>query len=192
MTSATITYNDGAVYLECDGNPLVIKISYEGKISAESALPSGFIIQEKNNVMLIIRMVDVQFPEHLFNYVGSFKIKRADLYNKEMRITANFKTNTHYFYKIRDNWEQMNSQWSEYYEGYEYGQSEKRRTDIVTNNLESKSGSLVLKDGTPYYGDVHFHSNGRFMTGAKHNKDSKLLYKKKKKRIIKNGIARKI
>ena len=46
MTKAKITYNDGQVRLECDGNPLVIIIHYEGIIQATSNLPQGFIVSE--------------------------------------------------------------------------------------------------------------------------------------------------
>tara|TARA_R100001594_G_scaffold24520_1_gene48057 strand:+ start:5221 stop:5832 length:612 start_codon:yes stop_codon:yes gene_type:complete len=203
MTTAEITYNDGGVYLQCDGNPFVIMIRYEGVIDAESVLPNGFLIQEKNNIMAIIRLTTQEFPEHLFNYTGNFKIKKADLYDTQIKITATFKTNTHHFYRLRDNWDQLNSEWDSYTSDYDYfpeiisneGQSKSfsaNKTDIVTNNLQSTSGKLSLKDGTPYYGDIHFHSNGMFMTGAKHTEDSEVLYKRKKKRIIKNGIARKL
>ncbi len=46
MTKAKITYNDGQVRLECDGNPLIIMIHYEGIIQATSNLPQGFIVSE--------------------------------------------------------------------------------------------------------------------------------------------------
>ena len=55
MTKAKITYFDGKVYLECDGNPLAIKISYEGIFNAKSLLPNGFIIQEKNQTIIILK-----------------------------------------------------------------------------------------------------------------------------------------
>jgi hypothetical protein len=191
MTTATITYNDGKVYFECDGNPLAIMMQYEGRIDAKSLLPNGFIIQEKNNRIMILRLCSTQFPEVLFEYIGNFKIKRTDLYDNKNRITATSSTKTDQFYRIQDNWSQLNSTWSEYGDYYGNGQTSKIKTDIVTNNLKSTSGELFLKDGTAYYGDIHFHSNGTFMTGGEHNEDSQILYRKKK-RIIKNGIARKI
>ena len=192
MTTATISYNDGKVYLECDGNPVVITIDYEGVVEATSMLPNGFIIQEKNNRIIIIRLVADQFPELLFEYKGSFKIKKTDLYNNTIRITALSKTKTHQFYRIQDNWNQLNSSWSEYYDDYYFGQIRTRKTNIVTKGLSSTSGGLALKDGTAYYGDVHLHSNGIFMTGGEHNEDSEMLYKKRRKRLIKKGITREI
>ena len=191
MTKAKITYIDGKVHLECDGNPLAIKINYEGVIEAKSLLPNGFIIQEKNQTIIILRLVNTQFPEALFEYKGNFKIKRSDLYDRRNRITALSTTKTDQFYRIKDTWNQLNSKWNEYSSHYRYLETYKRRTNIVTNNLKSTSGNLFLKDGATYTGDVHFHSGGTFMTGAEHSEDSQKLYRKKK-RFIKNGIARKI
>ena len=81
MTTAKITYNDGQVRLECDGNPLAIMIHYEGIIQATSNLPQGFIIKETKNRIMILRLSDQSFPEVLFEYEGRFKIIRSDLYN---------------------------------------------------------------------------------------------------------------
>lgn len=195
MTTAKITYNDGKVHLECDGEPLAITIEYDGIIEAKSLLPNGFIIQEKRNKIMILRLCKKKFPKILFEYVGRFRIKKTDLYDINNKITALSTKKTDQFYRIKDNWEELNSNWGVYSDLY-YHKGDRTsalfsKTDIVTNNLKSTSGNLFLKDGTAYYGDVHLHSNGTFMTGGEHNEDSKILYKKKK-RIIKNGIARKI
>ena len=191
MTTAKITYNDGQVRLECDGNPLAIMIHYEGIIQATSNLPQGFIIKETKNRIMILRLSDQPFPEVLFEYEGSFKIMRSDLYNNRNRITALSTKKTDQYYRIKDKYTELNSKWVEYGDTYTYGDISKRKTDIVTNNLRTTSGNLFLKDGTAYYGDVHFHSDGTFMTGGVHNEESQILYRKKKK-FIKNGIARKL
>ena len=191
MTTAKITYNDGQVRLECDGNPLAIMIHYEGIIQATSNLPQGFIIKETKNRIMILRLSNQPFPKVLFEYEGRFKIIRSDLYNNRNRITALSTKKTYQYYRIKDKYTDLNSKWVEYGDTYTYGDISKRKTDIVTNNLRATSGNLFLKDGTAYYGDVHFHSDGTFMTGGAHNEDSQILYRKKKK-FIKNGIARKL
>ena len=191
MTTAKITYNDGQVRLECDGNPLAIMIHYEGIIQATSNLPQGFIIKETKNRIMILRLSEQPFPEVLFEYEGRFKIIRSDLYDNRNRITALSTKKTDQYYRIKDAYVELNSKWIEYGDTYTYGDISKRKTDIVTNNLRATSGNLFLKDGTAYYGDVHFHSDGTFMTGGVHNEDSQILYRKKKK-FIKNGIARKL
>jgi len=191
MTTAKITYNDGQVRLESDGNPLAIMIHYEGIIQATSNLPQGFIIKESKKRIMILRLSEQPFPEVLFEYEGRFKIIRSDLYNNRNRITALSTKKTDQYYRIKDKYTELNSKWTEYGDTYTYGDIGKRKTDIVTNNLRTTSGNLFLKDGTAYYGDVHFHSDGTFMTGGVHNEDSQILYRKKKK-FIKNGIARKI
>jgi len=191
MTTAKITYNDGQVRLECDGNPLAIMIHYEGIIQATSNLPQGFIIKESKKRIMILRLSEQPFPEVLFEYEGRFKIIRSDLYDNRNRITALSTKKTDQYYRIKDAYVELNSKWIEYGDTYTYGDISKRKTDIVTNNLRATSGNLFLKDGTAYYGDVHFHSDGTFMTGGVHNEDSQILYRKKKK-FIKNGIARKL
>ena len=191
MTTGKISYYDGNVYFEADGNPYAIDIIYKGKINAESMLPNGFLIQEKNNRILILRMSHAQMPELLFTYTGEFRIRKADLYTENSRINASLDTNLHYPNRLSDNWVQLNSTWGEYSDEYAYGDPlNKKRTDIVTNNIESTSGALVLKDGTPYLGGVHFHSEGYFMTGSHHTKDSVRLYHKNKKRIVKRKVIR--
>ena len=191
MTRAKINYSDGQVFLESDGNPLVIIIHYQGVIEAISNLPDGFIIKESKRRIVILRLTDKPFPNKLFTYKGGFRIIRSDLYDKRNRVTALSTKKTDQYYRIKDNWSQLNSTWTEYDETYSYEFTNKIKTDIVTNNLKSTSGNLFLKDGTAYYGDVHFHSDGTFMTGGIHNEDSQKLYRKKK-RFIKNGIARKL
>ena len=150
-----------------------------------------FIIKETKNRIMILRLSDQPFPEVLFEYEGRFKIIKSDLYNNRNRITALSTKKTDQYYRIKDKYTELNSKWVEYGDTYTYGDISKRKTDIVTNNLRTTSGNLFLKDGTAYYGDIHFHSDGTFMTGGVHNEDSQRLYRKKKK-FIKNGIARKI
>ena len=191
MTSGTISYYDGNVYLESDGNPYAIDITYKGKIKGESKMPDGFLVQEKNNRILILRISDKQFPELLLSYNGNFKVLRADLYSETSRVTASLNANIHYPNRMSDNWNQLNSKWQEYGDSYFYGDpTTRKRTDIVTNNLKSTSGNLATKNGEEYYGDVHFHSEGYFMTGGVHTKDSVRLYHKNKKRIVKRKVIR--
>tara|TARA_Y100000590_G_C15738963_1_gene1019560 strand:- start:896 stop:1501 length:606 start_codon:yes stop_codon:yes gene_type:complete len=191
MTSGTISYYDGNIYLESDGNPYAVDITYKGKIKGESMLPDGFLIQEKNNRIFILRLSDKEFPNLLFSYNGNFKILKADLYSKTSRVTASLSANINEYNKITDSWSQLNSKWEEYGDSYYYGDSvTRKRTDIITNNLKSVSGNLVDKNGEEYYGDVHFHSEGYFMTGGVHTKDSVRLYHKNKKRIVKRKVIR--
>ena len=191
MTTGQIDYRDGNVTLESDGNPFVVDIFYQGRIEAVSQLPSGFMIVEKKNRIFILRISDTQFPNLLFTYNGYFKIKQVSLYSETSKINADVSTLIHTPEKIEDNYSQLNSKWGEYSDSYFYGeQAPSKKTDIVTNNLKTTSGNLTFRDGTKYYGDVHFHSEGYFMTGATHNEDSVRLYEVNKKTIVKKKIIR--
>ena len=191
MTHATISYYDGNVYLESDGNPIAIEIYYKGKISGSSSMPSGFLIFAKNGKIIIIRLEDKPFPEFLFKYSGALKIKRAMVYGATERVAASISWVDHRWRYMKDHkWDLATSSWEKYSaEDVVLGSKvasnaiSKIKTKIITNNIKSTSGNLVLKNGTPYYGDVHFHSDGYFMTGSVLTKDSKRLYIKKGIRI---------
>ena len=75
ITQAKISYYSGELYLKTNGNPLLVDISYKGKIVAESNMPDGCIVLEKSNRIIIMRFNSNQMPEHIFTYRGNFKIK---------------------------------------------------------------------------------------------------------------------
>ena len=191
MTTGKIDYRNGEVTYESDGNPFVIDIFYEGKIKALSNLGDKFLITEKKNRIFILRLANVEFPEKLFTYNGKFKINKVFMYEENLKVTAEVTSLIHHYDKLNANYTNLHNEWNDYQDEYRYGEDVfRKKTDIVTNNLKTVSGNLVLADGTQYIGDVHFHSEGYFMTGAEHNEDSVRLYEINKKRIVKNKIIR--
>ena len=63
ITQAKISYYSGELYLKTNGNPLLVDISYKGKIVAESNMPDGCIVLEKSNRIIIMRFNSNQMPE---------------------------------------------------------------------------------------------------------------------------------
>ena len=191
MTHATLTYYDGNVYLKTDGNPLAVEIDYKGLFNGESSLPNGFILTGNKGKILIIRMVDQQFPESLFSYLGEFSPKKVVLYQKDFKLTGKIDTPDYrwaYMSKSTNNWNLETSYWQSFRQTSTGNFDDnvpigKNKTNIITNNIKSVSGNLVTRDGKPYYGDVHYHSAGYFMTGGTHSEDSVRLYRKNGIRI---------
>ena len=196
MTYATLKIYDGNVFLETDGNPSVVEITYKGKFDAKSNLPDGFIQMAGKERLLILRLSDKEFPENLFSYNGYFEAEKVVLYKDKTRLTGNIEVpDSRWNYLSKSTspenfWNISNGFWQNYSDYRHYGGVEAierklngRFTDIVTNSIKSVSGNLVTKDGEPYYGDVHYHSAGYFMTGGVHNEDSVRLYTKNRIRI---------
>ena len=190
MTHATLKIYGGSVYLETDGNPLVVEIRYKGVFKGESNLPNGFIMTGNKGKILIIRMVSQPFPEDLFSYSGGFNAKRVVLYENNLKLTGKIEVATNRWGTLLEDtntWNSETTNWQNYADSRYYSQEigpprlNKKHSYIVTNNIKSVSGNLVTKDGEPYYGDVHYHSDGYFMTGVSYSEDSARLY-------TKNGI----
>ena len=198
MTHATLKTSSGNVTLITDGNPLAVEITYKGRFGGISDMPNGFIVTGGRGKVLIIRMVDQQFPEKLFSYSGEFQAKKVVLYEKKIKLTGKVEVITNRWQTLladTNTWGSETSTWRSYNNNKRYIQDNdiyntvRGTSNIITNNIRSASGNLATKDGEPYYGDAHYHSAGYFMTGAVYSEDSAKLYRKKGIRIKrrKNG-----
>tara|TARA_R100000808_G_scaffold24997_1_gene60305 strand:- start:1102 stop:1707 length:606 start_codon:yes stop_codon:yes gene_type:complete len=197
MTNATLKVYGGDVSLNVDGNPLAVEILYRGVFEGESKLPNGFLSTGNKGRIIIIRMTQQQFPESLFSYRGEFSPKRITVYKENFKLVGKIDVPSYKWQhqtKTTNTWNSESSNWQNYYEQNPNNlwqtdaEAIKRKadggfTEIITNNIKSVSGNLVTKDGEPYYGDVHFHSGGYFMTGATHSEESVRLYRKNRIRI---------
>ena len=193
MTHATLKTYNGNVTLTTDGNPLVVEITYKGSFGGISDLPNGFILTGGRGKILIIRMVDQEFPENLFSYSGSFLAKKVVLYEKKVKLTGKVEVITNRWQTLlaeTNTWEAEGGTWQNYGDNRIAGKHNDlpkpprtQISNIMTNNIKSVSGNLITKDGEPYYGDVHYHSAGYFMTGGTHSEDSVRLYRKNRIRI---------
>ena len=198
ITQAKIKYYDGSLYLEANGNPVLVDISYKGKISAESNMPDGFIVLEKRNRIIIIRFNQNQMPEHIFSYDGTFKIKTARVYDGSgASILSEIDKLSHkwgHMIKTNNTWSLSSSTWESHRENDSYINKNKRnrpmkKSVIMNNNLSSSMGEFYLPDGSVYSGSINYDSRGFFKTGSSNTKDSVSLTPSTKKINIrrKNG-----
>ena len=186
ISEANISYYDGNVYLKTDINPAVVEINYNGSIYAESQLPSGFLISEGSNKIIIVRLTNNVMPELLFTYNGEFKITIAKVYAVDgVNKVASISKLRHTFRETTDTWSQLNSNWS-YYATKDYASSSQKPslggTIIINNELHTRDmGGLHLPNGDKDDGYFNFDSSGIFKTGKSRGSDSLLLKGKKKK-----------
>ena len=211
INNAVLKIYDNKLFLDCNASPALIDIEYEGKIYAESKLPSGFLIMEAFGRIIIIRFKNVQMPETILDFIGDFSIKRARVFDESKKsVFATIDALSHNYRDVTSNWGDMESTWSSLYERRgKYFSSRKASKEehlghlpikwdrvvaqkpsiIVNNNLmPSDIGNFYLSDGKKYNGDLHYNSQLGFFTGKKFTKDSTPL--KKSKRAKKSKIRR--
>ena len=190
ITQAKISYYSGELYLKTNGNPLLVDISYKGKIVAESNMPDGCIVLEKSNRIIIMRFNSNQMPEHIFTYRGNFKIKVAKVYDGSgASVISEIDTLNHKWKnmaKVRDTWVLSTSTWKSYREnglasGPLVGRPNAKTSIIINNNLSSGMGKFYLPDGSVYTGNINYDSRGIFSTGSSKTKDSITLTPEDKK-----------
>ncbi len=159
-------------------NIACIQIIYTGKMHAESMLPDDWLVIANKNKIICTSLGNSE-PELLFNYIGLIKIKGASVITKDLEI-YNAKINVEGI----NTWDKIVSEYvyeDRLWESFSNTHSQETaiiRTSIVKNNLTANLNELFLKDGTSYQGLYHQHEDGHAMTGGKHEKDSKNLYRK--------------
>ena len=142
-------------------------------------LPNGFLIQEKNNRILILRMSHAQMPELLFTYEGELRILSCKITDRELNQESATPT-----VEGLDYWELQNTNWEDFtqyhedFKGTYVNGAVPIKTSIHQVNLQTEQGEWFLEDGTPYYGEYHVHGNGQAMTESKHTKQSKNIFRK--------------
>ena len=198
ITQAKISYYDGDLCLRTNGNPILVDISYKGKIVAESNMPDGFIVLEKSNRIIIMRFNNNQMPEHIFSYIGDFKIKIAKVYGKSgAGVVSEIDTLSHKWANMagaNDSWGSLTSTWESYSENGKFSMKpigsrrklgrkriNSKKSVIINNNLSSSMGKFYLPDGSIYNGNINYDSRGIFSTGSSKTKDSITLAPEDKK-----------
>ena len=118
------------------------------------------------------------------------KKNKKERKKKKLKLTGKVEVITNRWQTLladTNTWGSETSTWRSYSDNKTYIQDNdlpnlsRKHSNIMTNNIKVASGNLATKDGEPYYGDVHYHSDGYFMTGVSYSEDSARLY-------TKNGI----
>ena len=174
-----IYYGNGEVRFE---NPIsnigAFEIRYKGIINAESELPSSWMMMNNERKIIGVNMGDTQ-PETLFTYIGNLIILSCTVTDRELNQTSasTVSEGIDYINKLNTKFEDF-TQYPEDYTGTYVTGLIPKRTSIHQVGLLTEQGEWFFEDGTPYFGEYHTHGDGQSMTGSKHTKDSKNIFRK--------------
>mgnify|MGYP003136607675 CR=1 FL=1 len=182
----TLIYGSGNCSIEGSG-VRGVQIYYSGKVRIKDKTPDNFYIGSSNNKI-------IKFPlgegtlDNLFDYEGELNIRKVIVANNQgEKIECFIKRAMDYSELLGDsdtitaNSEDLKQ---EHISGRKVSKTSVDR-NIIANKHTSELGTLYLKDGSEYSGNIHIHINGgAIMTGGEHGKDSKVLYFKKKDKLI--------
>ena len=174
-----IYYGSGEVRFE---NPIsnigAFEIRYKGIIAAESELPSSWMMMNNERKIIGVNMGDTQ-PETLFTYIGNLIILSCTVVDRELNQTSasTVSEGIDYINKLNTKFEDF-TQYPEDFDGTYVVGTIPKRTSIHQVGLLTEQGEWFFEDGTPYSGEYHTHGDGQSMTGSKHTKDSKNIFRK--------------
>ena len=174
-----IYYGSGEVRFE---NPIsnigAFEIRYKGIINAESELPSSWMMMNNERKIIGVNMGDTQ-PETLFTYIGNLIILSCTVTDRELNQTSasTVSEGIDYINKLNTKFEDF-TQYPEDFDGTYVVGTIPKRTSIHQVGLLTEQGEWFFEDGTPYSGEYHTHGDGQSMTGSKHTKDSKNIFRK--------------
>ena len=174
-----IYYGNGEVRFE---NPIsnigAFEIRYKGIINAESELPSSWMMMNNERKIIGVNMGNLE-PETLFTYTGELKILSCTVADRELnqsRITPKVE-GLGFWGNLNTKFEDF-TQYPEDYTGTYVTGLIPERTSIHQVGLLTEQGEWFFEDGMPYSGEYHTHGDGQSMTGSKHTKDSKNIFRK--------------
>ena len=175
-----ISYGNGEVRLDAKTiNVKAFDIRYKGRMTAESELPSSWTIinSDNNNRIIGFSLGDFQ-PELLFTYEGNLMIISCDIADAEnMYPVAPSRLRLDYWKDLYTKFEDFTQPPEDAKETIAKGRIPKSTT-MKQINLQTEQDEWFLEDGTSYYGEYHTHGDGLSMTGSKHTKESKNIFRK--------------
>ena len=182
----TLFYGNGECFLE--GSIRGIYIEYEGNIEITDKTPDTFVLNARNNNILIFPIGEGNLSQ-LFDYVGEFVIQKViacDPFGEKARI--NIKPIIDYANSIETNFDSMDVLTDKLGKTFVKNYKVNKTTmDVNTiNNLHTDSlkCDVYTKNRILYTGDCHIHiETSKLMTGKEHQEDSEELYTKR----FKNG-----
>ena len=73
-SSAILTYGDGNMFLETNGEVAGLQIIYKGSFRAVKLLGRGWTMSSGRNTVLIYSLCKAEFSEHILRYVGELEV----------------------------------------------------------------------------------------------------------------------
>ena len=187
-----VHYSKGFCSLEGSSDIRGLQIFYTGKIAIDSKVPDGYQIMLGEDQILIFSMTqqDIALTD-LFEYRGQFTINSiigADSLAQRVKVVP--RANNDYADMLYTNVEDMTFN----VEDMKYTDTSKSvikksyiKQDMIENLHTSNTDvNLYLRDGIEYNGLFHIHKKDQScMTGATHDKNSKRLFIKHGKKLLK-------
>ena len=180
MIVAKLYYGNGNCTIEGSGIRLVF-MKYRGAIEIDDKTSPSFVINERNNRILIFRMGKGTL-NNLFDYVGEFKILSV------VAINSNSEKAPTTIHRVMDYTELLNTKAedmttlsedlsSTYTHGRKVAKTILKQPYIPNLHTSTDNVELFFKDGTPYKGSYHIHlADNAAMTGNEHTEESQDLY----------------
>ena len=176
-------YGNGNVRLEGD-NCGAVEILYRGSIAYNDLTPDGFAISHNKNKIIVFPLTSKKNLTDLFSYEGNLRILKAQCATWDSKlIKASIIEEGFYYTEKLGESETLTLKSEDMDATHQHGRKFRKThaiKKIIPNlNTSKHKTPLYLKDGSQYSGDYHIHIKNRlFMTGAHHNKNSKVLFSK--------------
>ena len=174
-----IYFGDGEVRLEgITNNISVFDIRYKGVFEAESQLPSSWSMMNNEKRIIGFSLGDY-VPELLYTYTGFLIITSCVAVDREYNQYNCYPKleNSSIWDSLETNYEDFTRTPESLWKHLQLGRSP-RKTKIHQVNLQTEQGEWFFEDGTSYGGEYHTHGDGQSMTGSKHTKESKNIFRK--------------
>ena len=177
---AKLYYGNGSCTIE--GSEIRgVQIHYKGAIKIEDKTSDAFVINHKNNGIMVFPIGEGTLNE-LFDYTGEFKITSVIVAgNVGQRVSTTIHRVIDYTELLNTNAEDMTTKSEDLSATYTYGGKVAKTTlnkpHINNQHTSNIDTSLHLENGEKYEGYFHIHlSDNSAMTGREHSEDSQDLY----------------
>ena len=178
-----ITYGNGQVLFSGDSQGF--EIAYKGTIRIIDS-PDNIFISANRHKIIGFMLDGTDIPEQLFTYSGDLKVLSCSTAQQGVLERQKISVQGVDYWDIdSEKWEDDGSVWGSRDGTYLKGGKQRfnQHTIAVNNNIKTQAdGEYRYKDDSPVPANelIHIHSDGRTMTGAKHNKDSVEIYPAKR------------
>ena len=173
-------YGNGSCNIEGTGINIVF-IRYKGAIEIDDKTSPSFILNERNNKILIFPIGRGTLKE-LFDYVGEFNIPSfVAINNNAEKVSTTIHRVMDYTELLNTNSEDMTINSEDLSSTYVYGKKVAKtilkKPHVNDLNTSDNNAELYFKNGDKYAGYFHIHlADNAAMTGSEHTEESQDLY----------------
>ena len=175
-----IEYGDGNISLNAKSTIMGIDIRVSGRYVLESYDIPGFIMSYKNNCIIGISTDGGLKNGPFLKYSGDLRIMNCDIIDDKLaKTTIKLDYENNNFEHVNIEWQSISDKWEDLNKGNIFGEIPKQTSvNIITKNLHVTTDKFILNNN--YYKGAFHLNNGKTMTGAEPDKNSKHLNIKRK------------